>query len=164
MSAAIDLLAVRRFLLPEQLVGQCVSAMARRGRRGCELFVALTATIEDDGSTVQFRRAVVPRQTAYTTRHGLLVMIDNDALFELNEDCRRHQDLVAGQIHSHPDRAYHSDADDELAIVQLPGGLSLVVPYFGREGLRGAANWSVHQLTADGQWTSVRAGVEVYFT
>lgn len=161
MTTGVDLLSARRFVLPRGLAAGCLAAMAESGQHGAELFVALTATIDDQGATVRFRRAVVPRQTAHTTAHGLLVTIGGDALFELNRDCRLHGDIVAGQIHSHPDRAYHSDADDELAIVQLPGGLSIVVPYFGRGGVAAYVSWSVHQLTADGQWTRPRDGVEV---
>jgi proteasome lid subunit RPN8/RPN11 len=161
MTAGIDLLAAQRFVLPRRLAHGCVAALAKRGREGAELFIALTATIEDAGATVHFRRAVAPRQTAYTTTHGLLVKVDGAALYELNRDCREHGDVVAGQIHAHPDTAYHSDADDELAIVQLPGGLSIVVPYFARGGLEAASSWSVHQLAADGAWVRPRKDLTV---
>lgn len=159
--ARTDLLAARRFALPRTLAEACVTAMIERGEEGAELFVALAATIENDGARVRFCRGVIPRQTAYTTPHGLLVKIDGDALYELNRDCRDRGDVVAGQIHSHPDSAYHSAADDELAIVQLPGGLSIVVPHFGRRGLAAASTWSVHQLTPAGDWERPRDGVEV---
>ena len=161
MTARVDLLAVQRFVLPRSIAEACVEAMAERGEEGAELFVALAATIEDDGMTALFRRAVIPRQTAYSTPEGLLVKIDGDALYELNRDCREQGDVVAGQIHSHPTDAYHSQADDELAIVQLPGGLSIVVPNFGRGGLDAVSTWSVHQLTPGGVWDGPRAGVEV---
>lgn len=161
MTARVDLLAARSFALPRTLAEACVAAMVERGEEGAELFVALAATIEDDGASVRFRRGVIPRQSAYTTPHGLLVKIDGDALYELNRDCRDHGDVLAGQIHSHPDSAYHSGADDDLAIVQLPGGLSIVVPHFGRRGLAAASTWSVHQLTPAGEWERPRDGVEV---
>lgn len=164
MTARVDLLAARRFDLPCTLAEACVGAMVEHGEEGAELFVALAATIDDDGATVRFGRGIIPRQTAYTTPHGLLVKIDGDALYELNRDCREHGDAVAGQIHSHPDRAYHSGADDDLAIVQLPGGLSIVVPYFGRGGVDAAPTWSVHQLTPAGEWEAPRDGVEVIFS
>jgi proteasome lid subunit RPN8/RPN11 len=160
MSVHVDLLAARRFALPRTLAVACIETIIERGDEGAELFIALTATVEDEGATVRFQRGVIPRQTAYTTPHGLLVRIDGDALYQLNRDCRNHGDIVAGQIHSHPDAAYHSAADDELAIVQLPGGVSIVVPHFGRVALD-VSNWSVHQLTAAGEWARPREGVEV---
>jgi proteasome lid subunit RPN8/RPN11 len=164
MTDRIDLLAARRFVLPHPLATMCMDAIIERGNEGAELFVALAATVGDDGATVQFRRGVIPRQTAYTTADGLLVKIDGEALYELNRDCREHGDIVAGQLHSHPERAYHSAADDELAIVQLPGGLSIVVPHFGRGGVDAADTWSVHQLTPDGEWDRPGDGVELIFS
>jgi hypothetical protein len=41
------------------------------------------------------------------------------------------------QVHSHPTEAYHSETDDTYPIVTVRGGLSLVVPDFGRAGLLG---------------------------
>lgn len=161
MSPRIDLLAATRFELPILLAEQCVSAMVRRGKQDAELFIALTATVEDGGATVRFRRGVIPQQIAYTTPHGLLVKIDGGALHDLNRDCRECGDFVAGQIHSHPDGAYHSEVDDELAIVQLPGGISIVVPHFARGGLDAVPEWSVHQLTPEGAWGEPGPDVEV---
>jgi proteasome lid subunit RPN8/RPN11 len=38
---------------------------------------------------------------------------------------------IIAQVHSHPDEAFHSKADDEWAIVRHQGALSLVIPKFG---------------------------------
>lgn len=38
--------------------------------------------------------------------------------------------MVAAQVHSHPNLAFHSKADDTWAIVRHEGALSLVVPRF----------------------------------
>ena len=40
---------------------------------------------------------------------------------------------ILAQVHSHPDRAFHSEADDEWAIVRHAGALSLVLPRFAQE-------------------------------
>ncbi|MCW3033121.1 MAG: hypothetical protein JWM60_1466 [Solirubrobacterales bacterium] len=147
------LLAPGRFLLERVLAEQCLGALRDRGRRGAEMFIALTAAVEDPG-VVRFRRALVPRQTCHATPKGLLVTIEGDALFELNRDCYEHGELLAGQIHAHPDRAYHSGADDALALLRLPGALSIVVPNFAA-GPLAPARWSVHRLGADGTWCPI---------
>lgn len=144
------LLKPRRFLLPRALVEDCLAALRERGRRGAELFIALTAVVDPRGA-VSFRRALIPRQTCHATRKGLLVTIDGDALFELNRDCYAYGELLAGQIHAHPDAAYHSGADDALALLKLPGALSIVVPDFAA-GALAPRRWSVHRLAADGTW------------
>lgn len=41
--------------------------------------------------------------------------------------------MVAAQVHSHPQEAFHSKADDVWAIVRHGGALSLVVPRFARD-------------------------------
>jgi len=38
--------------------------------------------------------------------------------------------MIAAQVHSHPNRAFHSRADDKWAIVRHEGALSLVLPHF----------------------------------
>ena len=42
--------------------------------------------------------------------------------------------VIGAQIHSHPTDAYHSDTDNTFPIATLDGSLSIVLPYFGREG------------------------------
>jgi hypothetical protein len=153
------LLGQERFLLPRWLAEDCLAALRDRGRRGAELFIALTAVVEA-GSVVRFRRGVIPRQTCHATPDGLLVTIAGDALFELNRDCYAHGEVLAGQIHAHPDRAYHSGADDALALLKLPGALSIVVPRFAAGALATAA-WSVHRLGADGAWHRLPAGTRL---
>lgn len=151
MSATSPLIYVRRFQLPRDLAEQCTETMRAHGRKGAEVFVALTATVIDDGRTVAFRRALVPEQTCYSSPEGLLVKIDGEAIFALNRECFEAGELLAGQIHAHPDRAYHSAADDKLALIRLPGGLSIVVPHFAAGPLQ-PRRWSVNRLGEDGVW------------
>jgi len=148
---AAGLASAERFLLPRTLAEGCLQAIRDNGRRGDELFIALTAVVEQHHRVVRFRRGVVPRQTAHTTPDGLLVTIEGSAIFELNRDCYEHGELLAGQIHGHPRRAYHSGADDQLALIRLPGGLSIVVPNFA-SGPLAVSRWSVHRLGEDGTW------------
>jgi hypothetical protein len=161
--SAPALISAQCFLLPRGLAEECLDAIRRNGRRDAELFIALTAVIDDESATVHFRRGLIPRQTAHTTPQGLLVTIEGEAIFELNRDCYEHGEVLAGQIHGHPGRAYHSGADDELAIVRLPGGLSIVVPDFA-SGQLSPGRWSVHQLGASGAWSAPRPGVKVELT
>jgi hypothetical protein len=151
MSAASPLIGARRFHMPRTLAEECLNIMRIHGRKGAEIFVAITATVIDNGRTVNFRRALVPEQTCYSSPEGLLVKIDGEAIFALNRECFEAGELLAGQIHAHPDRAYHSEADDELALIRLPGGLSIVVPRFAAGPLR-PRRWSVNQLGEDGMW------------
>jgi hypothetical protein len=45
--------------------------------------------------------------------------------------------VVLGQAHSHPSkRVDHSPIDDRDTFAQFPGALSVVVPFYGRRGIR----------------------------
>lgn len=66
--------------------------------------------------------------------------------------------VLAAQVHSHPNEAFHSRADDKWAIVRHEGALSIVVPNFAagvdaRNFLNMAA---VFRLTGDDRWLEVR--------
>jgi len=53
-------------------------------------------------------------------------------------------ELIA-QVHSHPgDFVGHSDGDDRRALMPYEGFLSIVVPHYGREGMRPLNNCGVH--------------------
>jgi hypothetical protein len=53
-------------------------------------------------------------------------------------------ELIA-QVHSHPgDFVGHSDGDDRRALMPYEGYLSVVVPHYGREGMRPLTKCGVH--------------------
>lgn len=153
------LLGVARFVIPVAVAQESLQAIDDAARTGDERFVVWSGVI--DGSSFRFRRAIVPRQTCHKTRDGLLVTIDGQTMFELSRDCYQHGELLAGQIHAHPREAYHSGADDELAIVAIPGSISVVVPDFARDGLAAVARWVCFQLQGDGRWTGLPSSVSV---
>lgn len=140
-----------------------MEAMKARGDEGAELFLALSATVSKDGRTVTFRRVHLPQQTCYSGPDGLLVRIDGEAIFELNRSCFEREEILAGQIHAHPTDAYHSPSDDQLALIKLPGGLSIVVPDFAAGPLH-PRHWSVNQLGEDGVWRRRRWRARVAIT
>lgn len=154
------LLVARRFELPRDLAEGCYVALREGGAEGDELFIALTATVDDAEDVVSFRRALIPDQVCHHTPDGLLVTIPGEAIFALNRDCYERGELLAGQIHTHPGQAYHSGADDALALVRLPGSLSIVVPEFARGPLR-RRRWSVYRLDADGIWQPLPRKIEL---
>jgi hypothetical protein len=91
----------------------------------------------------------VPKQTAYRTGDGLSVVVDGQALHQLNTWLYEADQVLAVQIHCHPDKAYHSETDDEFPIVTQLGGASVVVPKFCRHGLLQPGTM-VYRLTHEG--------------
>lgn len=145
--AAVTVFRIRRFLLADTL-----SVLAEAGRGGHEAFVVWGATVDDRGTVVTFDTAVAPRQSAHRTPHGLLVTVDGDALFAVNRTLYARGRVLAGQVHSHPTDAYHSDTDDHYPLVTLTGALSVVVPDFATNGVNDINRWAWYRLVATGTW------------
>jgi hypothetical protein len=83
--------------------------------------------------------------------------VGGEELHRLNVWLYENGEQLAIQVHSHPREAYHSDTDDTYPIVTTLGGLSLVVPDFGRNGVRGAET-ALYRLGASG-WDEISDGV-----
>lgn len=62
--------------------------------------------------------------------------------------------FIASQVHSHPNKAFHSYADDQWAIVRHLGALSLVVPHFAQVTTVDTfiQDIAAFRLTAQNQW------------
>lgn len=145
--------ALRQFHVPAELAGATDAQLRDAGRARVERFVLWSGTVEDDEFHV--RTMHVPKQTAYRLREGLCVRVEGQELHKLNLWLFEHRERLAIQVHSHPTEAYHSDTDDTYPIVTTRGGLSLVVPDFGRYGVRGPRT-ALYRLSGAG-WLDVPA-------
>ena len=72
-------------------------------------------------------------------------------------ELRRRRLMVAAQVHSHPQEAFHSRADDHWAIIRHEGALSLVVPYFASNTTvdNFLDQTKIFQFAGDARWTEV---------
>jgi hypothetical protein len=127
--------SIRRFVVPANVVTETDAQLRDAGTSQVERFVLWSGVA--DGEVFHVRTAHVPEQTAYRLARGLCVRVGGDALHRLNVWLFEAHEQLAVQVHSHPTDAYHSDTDDTFPIVTTRGGLSVVVPDFGRDGLRG---------------------------
>lgn len=156
MSGPRGILDASRFDVPWSVIDETIRTLREGGRNGLESMVAWAGQRHRGG--VQVVRAIFPRQTSHRTPDGLLVVVDGDALFDLNRDLFSHQELLVGQVHSHGDDAYHSDTDDHLSLVTMLGALSVVVPAFAAGGRSDIEHWYWTQLVGTGLWEPVSAG------
>jgi hypothetical protein len=126
---------ITRFLVPADVVRLTDNQLRAAGKSGSECFVLWSGITQGDAFHV--RTAHVPKQTGYRFSSGLCVRVEGDELHRLNVWLYEHHERLAVQVHSHPTEAYHSETDDTYPIVTVRGGLSLVVPDFAHNGLRG---------------------------
>jgi hypothetical protein len=154
---------VREFVIPVELIDQTLEPIRDAGESGYEAFVVWGGHFADGGRRFEFISGYVPRQTMSRRRHGLLVVVDGEALFRVNRDFYRQGLTLAGQIHSHPTDAYHSDTDDAYPLVTLTGGLSGVVPDFGAGGRDRLGDWAWYRLTGPGVWDPIDGETRLTF-
>jgi hypothetical protein len=143
----VTLEGIQTFSVNRETVDHTEAALREAGRNGHERFVLWTGTTS--GELFSVDHLYVPQQRGYQFEEGLCVRVSADALHELNVWLYRNQQVLAVQIHTHPQEAYHSETDDTYPIVTTLGGLSLVVPWFCRDGLLSRA-LAIYRLTADG--------------
>ena len=128
----MTLRGVQRFRIQPSAIGETVEAIRSAGQEGYELFVIWSGQLDDDLFTVA--QVHIPHQTSYKLDSGLCVRVDGSELHRLNVWLYEARQVVGVQVHSHPKSAYHSETDDAYPIATLEGSLSIVLPYFGRDG------------------------------
>jgi hypothetical protein len=143
---------VDRYEVPEDVLAATVRVLHETGKERHEAFVLWGGVVSADGRVLTVTNAVRPAQTATRSDDGLLVVVDGDALFQINKLFYGRGELLVGQVHTHPGAAYHSSTDDEHPLVTLIGAVSLVIPDFGRNGLAGRERWAWYRLQARGVW------------
>jgi hypothetical protein len=124
------LAGVTRYVLERPVLERSLELIGAAGDDGDELFVAWGGNVV--GEVARIRAVFVPRQRCLHTTEGMYVHIDGDALFELSKGLYEQGLALIGQAHAHPSGAFHSRADDDLAFVTTPGGISAVIPDFAR--------------------------------
>jgi proteasome lid subunit RPN8/RPN11 len=136
---------------PLSSVETTVGHLKRAGDRRVECVVLWLARRE--GNSLRVEEAYLPTQSAREDHFHIPAASMNVLYGEL----RRRRLMVAAQVHSHPEKAFHSKADDEWAIIRHEGALSLVVPYFASETTAETflEHSKVFQFSADARWREV---------
>ena len=110
--------------VPTMIVEQTLAELKAAGRRDAEGVVLWLGRRAGDG--VDVVEAHVPR---YESRRDNFI-IPRESMAALLRHLGESKTFIAAQVHSHPQLAFHSEADDEWAIVRHLHALSLVVPHF----------------------------------
>jgi len=90
-----------------------------------EVVLLWSANVEEENTRIH--EVWLPRQEA---GKGFF-HVPEEELFEINKELFRLKQTLAAQVHTHPSTAFHSETDNEFAIVSQEGAYSIVVPRFG---------------------------------
>jgi hypothetical protein len=156
------LLDIHTFLVDSDVLAFTVERLAEVGREKLEAFVLWGGQRRGNG-VLEFTSAIYPRQKAYDTKDGLLVVVDGDALFEVNKTLHERDEILAAQVHSHPSEAFHSPTDDAKPLVTLLGGLSVVVPDFAEHAHKSRDGWAWYRLSPKAKWEALSKKTRVEF-
>lgn len=148
------LLDAGRIAVPRSVATETLELLAEAGADGDERMVVWGVSAAGDRRQLTCQTIYVPEQTSIRSEEGVGVLIGGEALRDLNRSLNQRGEVLAVQVHAHPDRAYHSEADDRLAVATTLGALSVVVPEFAAGGIDGVREWAVFRRMADG-WSRV---------
>ena len=115
---------MRTVIVPAGVVQTTLAHLQEAGKRHKECVVLWLA--EDQGADLLVRHAHLPDQVARAD----IFRIPPPSMRAILQSLSQSRLMIAAQVHSHPNEAFHSPADDAWAIVRHLGALSLVVPYF----------------------------------
>ena len=115
-----------RLILTEPSVRALRSCMEPEIKQGKEGIVYLLG--QSDGTTTLIVSAIRPQ--AQTTRGSFFV--SSLAMAQTVRAAVGFGLQVAGQVHTHPGEAYHSEGDEKGAHIAYDGYVSLVLPDYGR--------------------------------
>jgi proteasome lid subunit RPN8/RPN11 len=134
-----------------ELIDTTLQQLREAGLRRCECVTLWLA--RRTAHTLQVEAVYRPTQTARED----MFHIPAEGMNALYAELRQRRLMVAAQVHSHPEEAFHSKADDRWAIVRHEGALSLVVPNFALDTTvsRFLNDTMIYQFSAAARWTEV---------
>jgi hypothetical protein len=144
---------IRPVIVTQHVVTQTIEELGQGGRARTERFALWLG--HKTQTQVLVSESYVPAYEASSDRFH----IGRPAMGRLMEHLRNNDLMIGAQLHTHPEQAFHSQADDRWAIVRHVGALSIVLPYFAQ--LTTVANFlreaKVFALSSRNLWNEVPA-------
>lgn len=161
MATATGLSDITKFVIRGEVIDRTLDVVQDAGNGGYEAFVLWGGVKADAPGELLVVSVYQPRQRGIAADEGLLVVVDGEALHRANEAFYARGEVIAAQAHSHPTDAFHSDTDDAYPLMTLKGGLSVVVPFFGRGGRQAIREWAWFRLVDVGTWAPLDDATQV---
>ena len=137
------------YVVPQDILTESVDLL-RLLSAGVREAVVLWTGIERT-STAEVRRVLVPRQVV--SRRGFEVPLEER--LEIAQRLAQSGEKLLAQLHTHPGAAFHSMADDRLALPRHTGAVSIVVADFAAAWDGDLMNVSVNRHLGAGKWSEL---------
>ncbi len=141
---------VETIFFPKDLVDNIYKEIQETGTDGYER-LALCAGEKTEKEFI-ITRVIYPKQMLRKTLSGVSFHVSGEELERIGDLLYENQLSLIAQVHSHPKEAYHSEADDNYAIITRTGGLSIVIPDFGKSDSHFEKS-AFYRLYPDTGWT-----------
>jgi hypothetical protein len=111
-----------------------------------EIFLLWTAPGELADGVCRVARLIIPEQMPETSAAGVSVLVPGHELARIAFDNYQRGERSVVQLHTHPRASVEmSLLDREREVVRHVGGLSIIVPHYGRDGLAGLPGVNVYE-------------------
>lgn len=111
-------------LCPQQLLDETLSHLRSGGAKQCETVVLWLGSKRE--GIREIREAYRPEQIVDID----FFRIPQEGMRSLMRHLKETRLQILAQVHSHPEQAYHSEADDAWSIIRRVGAVSIVIPFF----------------------------------
>jgi len=139
--------SIARYEVPRVLLDETVLALRARSA-GWREAVALWQGRVLSASTAAVTKLIVPKQSAGPLHFDVPL----DERFRILREVSAAAEFILIQLHTHPREAFHSPADDRLAVIKHVGAVSIVVPDFARGWSGNFGECSVNMSLGGGRW------------
>jgi hypothetical protein len=115
---------IPRLIIGHDAVVHTITRIRQRGERGAEgvmLWLGRRSALDSD-----VREAYEP---LYRSKADQFI-VPNEGMSALMDRICATGNAVVAQVHSHPEHAFHSRADETWALVKHAGAYSIVLPWF----------------------------------
>jgi proteasome lid subunit RPN8/RPN11 len=147
----LEKIVMTKIEIPAQLIDETLVELQNAGAQNRERVVLWLGS--RNGNRIEIAEIFVPIQQTASD----YFRIPREGMAQLMRHLRERDLMIAAQVHSHPEEAYHSKADDYWAIVRHVGALSLVLPNFAVQIDRHSfvTHTAVFELSIDNRWIEV---------
>jgi len=142
----MELSSVQQLRIPRAIIAETESHLQKHALVNEEGMVVWSGVVERDTKVV--RTCLHPRQCC--TVVGVDVPVEEAQW--INEVLNEKGEILLAQVHSHPGGAFHSHTDNNFAVTFTLGFISIVVPFFGRQGLSDPWKCGIWVHEGYGKW------------
>ena len=141
---------VARYIVPRNILVESAELLRSLSAGLQESVVLWAGTVQEREAVV--RRIVVPRQCS--TAYHFDVPLDER--LRISQEFAISGEKLLVQLHTHPGKAFHSPADDRLALPRHTGALAIVVEDFADKWHGDLQQVSVNRHLGGGVWEELR--------